>query len=117
MTIPSQKNPMNPNIFGCEIDIEDLDKLLNEIRIIAIKLTKIRACYDKGNELIATNNLWTLHWALKMLLQFMNQNNLKLLRIHLESINKFANAVIKEEKQNETSYLKTLLEMQEEYRV
>ena len=117
MTIPSQKNPKNLNIFGSEIVEEDLDKLLNEIRIIAIKLTKIRACYDENVAVIATNNLWTLHWALKMLLQFMNQNNLKLLHKHLESINAFANGVIKSKKQNEALYLKTLLEMQEEYRV
>lgn len=116
MTTPSQKNPLNPNIFGSEISEEDLDKLLDKIRVIGNKLTKIRACCDEDHRAMATNNLWTLHWALKMLLQFMNQNNLKLLNKHLESINDFADRVIKEEKPNEIEYLKTLLEMQEEYR-
>ncbi len=117
MNLLPNQSLQRPSTFGSEIDIDDLDKLLDEIRIIGSKLTKIRACSSENNATVAKNNLWTLHWALNMLLKFMNQNNLALLRMHLKGINQYANSVLKEEKENERDYMKTLLEMKDEYRV
>lgn len=114
MQYPTQKSLMSPNILGSEIEENDLDKILVNIKIIANKLTKIRACSNENDAKIATNSLWTLHWGLSMLLKFMNQKNIELLNVHLKGINDYANRVIKEDKDTERDYMKTLLEMRGE---
>ncbi len=116
MILPSQtpKNLMNPNTHGSEVNPDDLDIILEEIGIVANKLTKIKACGDETMAKIATNNLWTLHWALNMLLKYLNQNNILLLRTHLVGINTFANNAIRSDKENELDYMLTLLDMVED---
>ena len=110
----SQQILMSPNMTGSELNQEDLDELLNRIRVIGSKLTKIRACGNSSTAQVAINNLWTLHWALKMLLQYMNQNNLELMSVHIDSIEHFANNTLERESHTEIEYLLTLLRMKED---
>jgi hypothetical protein len=95
------------------MDSDSLDTLLIKIRIIASKLMKIRACGDGDFSKMATNNLWTLHWALSQLLRHSNEQNLKVLEKYIDNIGNYADKVLKLSEEDEIEYLLTLLKMQE----